>query len=250
MVKIKSSSFTLIELLVVMAVIIILMGLLLPVLQKGRDSAELTRCCNNYRQIGLGISSYVGDYNMYYPEGTAEYAYPPLGKSMLLADHWPGEFADSFWLNIATDSYIGSISVSTAKDKQTAVSNGVWVCPTIYSEIALLAKGMNDRCGIRTRQGDAGTNYSDFTRPFGYTGTYHSKSESVFAGGPTAAIALFAEPNYFISNNYPTYQNGDPLMPPHLDGFNALFADMHVKYTRVTDWSEQGRNLIWDPSKQ
>ena len=63
------SGFTLVELLVVIAIIGILVGMLLPAVQRVREAARRSACLNNSRQLGLAVQNYQSSH-LRYPPGS------------------------------------------------------------------------------------------------------------------------------------------------------------------------------------
>ena len=76
----SKKNFTLIELLVVIGIIAILAAMLLPALNKARDKAKAIKCVSNLKQIGVGSSSYINDFDGFFPPGETQTTAPEKSR--------------------------------------------------------------------------------------------------------------------------------------------------------------------------
>src|SRR5262245_26059473 len=108
MTRSRRFAFTLIELLVVIAIIAVLIGLLLPAVQKVREAANRAKCQNNLKQIGLAIHNF-HDANSAFPLG---------------AERTAGAYWSAFIL-----PYIEQDSAFKAETFSEDLGNAQWAAP-------------------------------------------------------------------------------------------------------------------------
>lgn len=196
----KPSGFTLIELLVVIAIIAILAAILFPVFARARENARKSTCQSNLKQMALGVSMYIQDYDMTYP-GFYQWTGAPVTIH--------GEVHPTgFYLSLADfiEPYTKNIKVQ--------------VCPS------------------DTRAEDFNTRHNSYGFNQNFFG--QSETSLTSNRGPADMLMLADALNSWFSIERirkPASQGGtgwnDGYQERHMDGLNVAFMDGHVKWTRM-----------------
>jgi prepilin-type N-terminal cleavage/methylation domain-containing protein/prepilin-type processing-associated H-X9-DG protein len=209
--KYVRSGFTLIELLVVIAIIAILAAILFPAFAQAREAARRASCGSNLRQIGMAVQMYTMDHN----------------------ERMPGAGADGREWPLYLGPYLHNTQIFSCASDSSAN-------PTIGGDgVTHLSYGYN--CLV-----------VDSTH-YGFEGIGASPLSLSQVDLPSETIAFFDydatnapnEARLTAVNQLDTGGGATTRVARrHLDGFNALFTDGHVKYrkfgsTRVADWTVQ-----------
>jgi prepilin-type N-terminal cleavage/methylation domain-containing protein len=160
--RMRRYAFTLIELLVVIAIIAILIGLLVPAVQKVREAAARTQCLNNLKQIGLAFHNYEGTYKHFPTAGAQSAALtdPPITPEQIGFDIMGWAYSILPFIEQASVYQVGQVNGayhwSAAIGKtMVEVPIPIYQCPSRGNRMSVPASwgsvyAMTDYAGVRT----------------------------------------------------------------------------------------------------
>jgi prepilin-type N-terminal cleavage/methylation domain-containing protein len=220
----KRNGFTLIELLVVIAIIAVLIGLLLPAVQKVRESANRIQCQNNLKQIGLAAISYHDDYGFFpLAMSSGDPVFPSPFIPLL-------PYLDQKGLYKAGTATSDGFS-NIGPDSPGATPLPMLVCPSDYglpNPAVIQEPGANNFFGMTSYRGNAGA-LSEADPNVG--------TDGVITLAPVQVNILMITDGSSNTILFGEYLNADP----NWAAYGALFASSDYPFALLTsEWNGAG----------
>jgi len=258
----RTKGFTLVELLVVIGIIALLISILLPSLNKARETANRVKCASNLRQIGQAILLYANDNKGAYPRTFYSAGPAPLIPNIM---GWQSEISDPGWSGFVPppqfSSGYGTIGSGVNNIPQclylllntTDITSAVFTCPSSGAVADTYGGGSNTALS-QSNFSVVSTNLSySYANPYPDATAAGNGFKMTTGVDPTFAVAADMNPGTYggINNNVlavtTTSSSSGVAMgnsPNHAQvGQNVLFADGHVEFDVTCLCGENGDNI-------
>jgi prepilin-type N-terminal cleavage/methylation domain-containing protein len=210
--------FTLIELLVVIAIIAVLIGLLVPAVQKVREAANRMQCANNLKQIGLALLNYHDVHNRF-PKGRTRRGNFGITWAVSILPYIEHDAAFTLWGTTAPANAPATLRFSAAPPNLRELHLKIYNCPSRRGPMISPGAGIRNTSG-----GVEAASQSGACGDYGANGGSGTMGSS-FGGGASSTV----------------FNNG-PFGPPHWD--NNLTVYSHPQMYGITDITDGTSNTF------
>ncbi len=251
--KRTSKGFTLVELLVVIGIIALLISILLPSLNRARETANRVKCASNLRQVGMGLLLYSNENRQAYPRviqntGSSFNIAYTVGAAAAGADSTGLANADPFGAAVVGAPTANDITGALFLLIRTQdIGTEVFTCPSSSAEKAQLKAAATNYTNWNSK-----TNLSySVAQP--YYGTVPAGLGYKWNAntGPEFAIMADLNPGVIVvgtnSNSAATLQKAVNSKNHDTEGQNVLFGDGHVEFAN-TGFVGSVKDFIYAPA--